>query len=230
MKKILASLLTVIIVGALATTATKAYFSDSHTIPENSFAAGSLDLVLGETSSLPFLVTDVVPGDNGTGTVTLTNSEGSIPGVLSIKWDKTIDDENDMLEPETKQYPRPDGTPGLTTGDYAGNGGELDLFLQFAPFVDVNKNGVFDSGDIQLAYNGQSAFYPNYRGGALYFSGLNSYLSAWNNVMTLNSGESVNIVIPWQFPTESTDGNYSQNISMTDSLGFDMKFTLTQAP
>ncbi len=217
----------VLLVGSLTAGATQAYFSDSETIVGNTFAAESLDLVLGETRTLPFVVSDVVPGDQGTGTVTLTNN-GVTPGTLYINWTKTIDNENDMIQPETEQYPRPDGSPGHTTGDYNGNGGELDFFLQFAPFVDVNKDGVFNTGDIQLAYNGQSAFHPNYRGGSLYYSGLNSYLSAWNNIMTLNGGNSVNIVIPWQFPTESTDANYSQNIAMTDSLGFDIQFALNQ--
>ena len=228
MKRIMLSLMSIATVVLLATSATGAWFSDQEEIKGNSFTAGKLDLVLGENSTLPFLVSNVVPNDKGNGTVMLTNVAGSIPGKLSIKLTKTIDEENDMIEPETASYPRPDGTSGGTTGDYAGNGGELDLFLQFAPFVDVNKDGTFNTGDIQLAYNGQSTLYPGYRSGDLYYSGLNSYLAAWNNIMTLNGGESVNIVVPWQFPTESTDPNYSQNIAMTDSLGFDMTFTLDQ--
>lgn len=226
MLRIVKSFLTIAIVAAIAVGATGAYFSDTETIPGNSFVAGSLDLGLGPTT-LPFIVTNAAPGDSNSGVVTLTNN-GSLPGKLSMNWTKTIDEENDMIEPETARYPRPDGSPGLTTGDYAGNGGELDMFLQFAPFVDVNQDGTFNSGDIQLAYSGQSRLYPGYRSGALYFSGINSYLIAWANIMTLNAGDSVNIVIPWQFPTESTDANYSQNMAMTDSLGFDMGFSLDQ--
>ena len=231
MKKILLSLAMIAIVSTIAVGATKAYYSDLETIPGNTFAAGELDLELGQTSTLPFTVSNVVPGQDGMGTVTLTSTAGSIPGSLFITWSKTSDDENDLIEPETQSYLRPAGCgAGMTTADYVGNGGELDMFLQFAPFVDVNKDGTFNAGDIQLAYNGQSTAYPGYRSGALYYSGLNSYLTTWNNVMTLNGNDSVNIVIPWQFPTESTDCNYSQNMSMTDGLGFDINFTLNQIP
>lgn len=230
MKRIIISLAIIAVVGAIGLGATRAYFSDTETSTGNTFTAAKLNLELGQTSTLPFTVSGVVPSDNGTGTITLTNVDGSIPGRLSINWTKTIDVENDLIEPETQSYPRPAGctSPGGTTADYDGNGGELDIFLQFAPFVDVNKDGTFNTGDIQLAYNGQSALHPNYRGGDLYYSGLDSYLTTWNNIMTLNGGDSVNIVIPWQFPTESTDCNYSQNMSMTDGLEFDMEFRLDQ--
>jgi len=232
MRKILLSILTIGLVSSLTIGATQAYFSDTETIPNNTFAAGDLDLELGGQATLPFSVSNVVPGDNGKGTVTLTNVSGSIPGSLSMNLANILDNENDLIEPEMQSYPRPAGctSPGGTTGDYANNGGELDFFLEFAPFVDVNKNGTFDAGDIQLAYNGQSTTYPGYRSGALYYSGLNSYLLTWNNVMTLTSGQSIDIVIPWQFPTESQDCNYSQNMAMTDSLGFDVVFTLNQIP
>lgn len=220
--------LSLVIIGTVGAVGTGAWFSDTETSNGNVFTAGSLDLVTDSQGSVPFVISDVVPSDNGTGTITVTNVEGSIPGVLSMHWTKTIDDENDMIEPETARYPRPDGSPGLTTGDYNGNGGELDFFLQFAPFVDVNKDGVFNSGDIQLAYNGQHKTFPGYRGGDLYYSGLNSYTTAWSNFIELNGGASVNIVIPWRFPEESTDANYSQNMAMTDSLGFDIELTLNQ--
>jgi predicted ribosomally synthesized peptide with SipW-like signal peptide len=229
MRKILLSLLTIGLVVSATAGATRAAFSDTETVVGNTFTAGSLDLELGEKATLPFTFSNVAPSDNGNGKVTLTNV-GSLPGTLSINWIKTIDEENDMLEPETRQYPRPLGGSGLTTGDYLGNGGELDFFLQFAPFIDVDKDGNFDAGDIQLAYHGQSTSYPGYRSGALYYSGLNSYLSSWNGAITLNSGESVDLVIPWQFPSETTDNNYHQNISMTDSLGFDVVFELEQTP
>lgn len=235
MKKIILSFAVIAIVGTIAVGATRAYFTSTQTSAGNTFAAGKLDLQLGDSETLPFAVSNVVPGQNATGTVTLTNTAGNIPGKLSIRWTKTADAENDMIAPEIKSYSRPTGctSPGGTTADYDGNGGELDIFMQFAPFVDVNKDGIFNTGDYQLAYNGQSTLYPGYRSGDLYYSGLNSYAAnadgnVWNDIMTLNGGESVNIVIPWQFPTESTDCNYSQNMAMTDGLGFDSEFTLTQ--
>lgn len=233
MKRILLSLIIIVLASSTAVGATRAYFSDTEDINNNLFTAAKLDLELGAPLTLPFAVSDVVPGLNGNGTVRLTNVSGSIPGRLSITWTKTVDNENDLIEPETQSYPRPAGcSAGTTTGDYAGNGGELDFFLQLAPFIDVNKDGTFNTGDYQLAYNGQSTSYPGYRSGALYYSGLNSYSTPWSSISmpTLNGGDSVDIVIPWQVPTESTDCNYSQNMSMTDSLGFDIEFSLNQIP
>ena len=226
-KAFLAILIVLVMVFTVGSIGVGASYVDSGKITGNSFEAGSLVLQVGESESLPFALSNIKPGDNGVGVVTLTNT-GSIAGKLSMDWTKTIDDENGILAPEAKQYPRPLGGPGLTTGDYEGNGGELDIFLQFAPYVDLNSNRVFDSGDIQLAYNGQFTAYPGYRSGNLYWSGLNSYGARWTDIKILAAGASVDIVIPWRFPTETTDNNYHQNMSMTDSLGFDAEFVLAQ--
>jgi predicted ribosomally synthesized peptide with SipW-like signal peptide len=220
MKKIFLSLVMIVMASAAAIGATKAYFSDTEQVLGNSFTAGKLDLELGQDATLPFSVSDVVPGQSGVGKVTLTNTTGSIPGKLNINLLNIIDDENGLTEPELH--------PGYGQPDYEGNGGELDMFLQFASYIDVNRNGTFDTGDIQLTYNGQQAAYPGFWGGDFHYSGLYSMLPGWNNVMTLNGGQSVDLVIMWQFPTESQDANYSQNIAMTDILGFDASFVLNQ--
>ena len=166
-----------------------------------------LDPELGQTS-LPFNVTNVVPGQTGQGKVTLTNVAGSIDGKLDVSLTNVIDNENDMIEPETQSVMGIGGH--MTTGDYAGNGGELDFFLQFAAFIDVNRDGIFNTGDIQLAYGGQKSAYPGFWGGDFHYSGLYGMLPGWNDVTTLSGGQSVDLVVMWQVPTESTDANYSK--------------------
>jgi len=223
MKRILLSLLTIITVGTLATVATtQALFSDTETSEGNTFAAGKLDLELGEGTPLPFSLADLAPGDSGTGKVTLTNVAGSLDGDLDVKISNFIQYENGIIEPELN--------PGYGTADYENgpNAGELNFFLQIATYIDVNQNGVFDAGDIQLTYNGQQAVYPGFWGGTFNYHPISSNLVGWNDIMTMTDGQSVDLVVMWQFPTVSTDPNYSQNISMTDGLSFDVLTSLEQ--
>ncbi len=228
MKTRLLILVSVVAIGVMAigVLGSGAWFSDQEISPGNSFTAGKLDLVLGAGAPLPFNVVNVVPGQSGVGKVTLTNAAGSIDGMLNINLANVVESENDMIEPETESVIGIDGHP--TTGDYDGNGGELKFFLQYGVYVDVNKNGIFDTGDIQLAYDGQKSAYPGFWEGDFHYSGINGMVPGWNNVMTLTGGQSVDLVIMWQFPTESTDGNYSQNIAMTDGESFDAVFLLNQ--
>lgn len=221
MKKILLSIVGIAAMAAVGVGATTAYFSDTETSVGNVFAAGKLDLELGATNTLPFNIPNAVPGQSGTSIITLTNTVGSIPGKLNINLTNIVQDENDLTEPEIH--------PGYGTADYPGPG-ELGLFLEFAAFVDVNKNGIFDAGDIQITYNGQQRDYPGFwPSEGFHYHGINSMMSApWNNIITMNDSDSVNLVILWQFPTESHDSNYSQNIAMTDSMTFDVVASLTQ--
>lgn len=214
MNKILLSLVTISLVSLVAVGATKAYFSDTETSTGNSFTAGKLDLVLGAGNPIPFSVTNLVPGQSGTGTVTLTNTNGSIDGVLDVKIANLVQAENGLTDPEIK------------AGDYE-NGGDLHLFMQFAAFVDVNKNGIFDAGDIQLTYDGQKRAYPGFWSGDFHYAGISGMMNGgWNDIMTMTAGQSVDLVVMWQFPSNST--GYSDNLAMTDSLGFDVQTSLEQ--
>ncbi len=224
MKKILLSLSIIGAVSAIAIGATTAYFSDTETSAGNTFAAGKLDLELGASSTLPFNISDVKPGDSGKGIVTLTNIGGGISGQLNVSLTDFVQYENTLTEPELN--------PPFGTHDYENgpNAGELNFFLGFAAFVDVNKDGVFNAGDIQLTYDGQQRAYPGFWDKDFHYHPLSSMLQSWNNIMTLNGGESVDLIIMWQFPGEESvpHGNYSQNIAMTDSLGFGVLTSLTQ--
>lgn len=217
MKRILLSLVVLVLAGSVAVGATRAYFSDTEAINNNTFAAGKLDLELGQTTTLPFDVPNVVPGQSGEGKVRLTNVAGSIPGKLNVTLSNLVQLENDVTEPEQ----------GLNGENDIGPG-ELDKFLKFTVFVDVNKDGTFNAGDIQLRYGG--LVQPNPPQDYLNASYINSMLASWNDIMTMTDGQSVDLIVRWQFPTASEDANYSQNIAMTDSLKFDLGFVLNQVP
>lgn len=222
MKRIIQSVAVIAVVSVLAIGATRAYFSDIETASGNTFAAGVLNLELGAGNPIPFSLSNLIPGQSGTGKVTLTNATGSIDGDLDIKIANFVQYENSLTEPELH--------PGYGTADYeAGpNAGELNFFLQIAMFVDVNKDGIFNSGDYQLAYDGQKSAYPGFWGGDFHYSSVSSMTPAWDDIMTLTADQSVDLVMMWKFPTESTDANYSQNIAMTDGLSFDVQTSLEQ--
>jgi predicted ribosomally synthesized peptide with SipW-like signal peptide len=220
MIKILKSLMVIVAVAAVATGATGAYFSDTETVAGNSFTSGSIDLQLGAGNPIPFNVTDVLPGATGAGKVTLTNAAGSVPADLDIDLADVIQSENGIIAPES------------AAGDYE-NGGDLWISYEMAGYVDVNQNGTFDSGDVQLTYNGQKAAYPGFWGGDFHYAGIgtdgSSNMSAgWNDIMTLNGGQSVDLVLMWKINPNWTYPNYNQNIIMTDTLGFSVKSSLEQ--
>lgn len=213
MKKIIFSLAVIAIVAVGAIGATRAYFSDTESSTENTFTAGKLDLELGTPVSIPFDVTDVVPGQSGTGKITLTNVAGSIDGKLNINLVNVLQPENGILEPEQ----------GLN-GEYTPDTGELGMFLNFVAFIDVDKNGSFNNGDIQLAYNGVLPYSQ-----INYFAGWKvNQITNWSDIMTMTPGQSVDLIINWEFPSQSQDSNYSQNIAMGDGLSFDIQTSLEQ--
>jgi hypothetical protein len=214
MKKIALSLMTIAAVAVMATSATGAWLFDKEEVKGNTFASGSIDLVLGAGNPMPFGVSNLKPGDFGNGKVTLTNA-GSLDGVLDIKLANMVQAENGLNDAEIK------------AGDYA-NGGDLYLSFGIVGFVDANKDGTFNAGDIQLAYNGQKAAYPGFWGGDFHFAGVDTNLTGWNDVMTLAPTGSVDVVLMWQVPTEWTYPAYNQNIIQTDSLGFDIQTSLEQ--
>jgi hypothetical protein len=214
MKKILSSIFTIFALTAIVAGGTQAVFVDTESVTGNTFAAGALDLELGGQESVPFDLSDLVPGQSGTGKFTLTNATGSIDGVLDVKLANLVESENGLVEPE------------LAAGDYE-NGGDLGLeSLRIAVFVDVNQDGTWNSGDIKLAYNGQVIPYSqqNY----LSYATPRNTVAGWNNIMTMAADASVDVVINWEVLSTWNYPNYNQNIIMTDSLGFDIQTSLEQ--
>jgi predicted ribosomally synthesized peptide with SipW-like signal peptide len=216
MNKILLSLAVIGIVGGTAVGLTTAYFSDTETSTGNTFTAGKLDLELGAGNPIPFNVANVYPGQTGTGKVTLTNTTGSLDGDLDIKIANFIQSEGGSLtEPE------------ISAGDYD-NGGDLYLSFNIVGYLDVDRDGVFDEGDIQLAYDGQKRAYLGFWGGDFHYASVPSNLTGWDDVITLTAGQSVDLILMWQVPTEWTYPAYNQNIIQTDTLGFDILTSLEQ--
>lgn len=154
MNKILISLLTVGVVSAAAVYGTQAFFSDTETSTGNTFTAGSIDLSLGSTfssnnnangvgGSNPLLAdnngralynfTDLKPGDFGRATFDLQVTSNEAYLCAKATNDSML--ENTIVDPEAE------------AGDVTDPDGELQNYLQFAIFHDVNGNGLYDGGE-----------------------------------------------------------------------------------
>lgn len=203
-------LLAAILVMVYGVIGSGAWFSDLEGVENNSFQAGWLDLELGASASLPFSVVDIKPGDTGVGQVTLSSKAGGLDGLLSAKIANYAQDENGCIEPE------------ISAGDPC-DAGDLGLALQMAMFLDVNQNGIYDAGDVELEYSGNTNTTPG-----LQFANLNQWNGdQWIDVLPMASGDTVDLVIQWRFPHNS----YAKPdaIFMTDKLSFDVVLELKQA-
>ena len=138
MKKILISLMAIALVIGLVGAGTMAYFNDTETSEDNTFAAGTLDIGLSPTT---IDWTNKKPGDTGTNTQTITNN-GTLP-VSEIT-----------------------ATTSVTESDGAGDGVMLDDYIVMntatltiaggspinllALMTDTNSGGIGGTGAIEL--------------------------------------------------------------------------------
>lgn len=207
MNKILVSLLMIGVVMGIAGAGTWAYFSDTEQVNNNQFTAGTLDLVVTDSqtgSQLPFVVTNVKPGDLGSEAREVQNV-GTLPGDLYVKIKNVVNTEE--INPESE-------TDITEPGDLGAN-------LEVALWLDVGRNGIFDNGDIGLRADG-----TNYNPSTvLQYAPLNSYPSAFKLLRApMPSGvPGDDIIINWNVP--SIVGNDIQG----DKVTFDIELVLNQA-
>ncbi|GEL78411.1 TasA family protein [Tenuibacillus multivorans] len=125
---------------------------------QNTFAAGTLDLVIGEESTIDFELENLKPGDHWTETLVLENN-GSLD-INQILTDIEVSgwDDEDALNLNEKLY------------DGAGNNSDSDFFSQFNVEVkDAEGNSVYNdtldnfqgfSGDITGTGDDEAALNP----------------------------------------------------------------------
>ena len=211
MKKILMSLMTIALVIGLVGAGTVAYFSDTETSEDNTFTAGTLDLTAVGGSPMPFAVANMKPGDSGSGTVTLTNAGTIGAAELDIAVSTIVNDDVDTAEPENDQ--------GTNTGN-----GDLGGQLLMVLWLNVNQNGVFDAGDVELLNDGTVSAYDATNNPTLTYVAADTYSGdSWNEVLAeMAQGAVDDFVISYNLPV-TTD-----NSIMTDKITFDVTFTLEQ--
>ena len=138
MRRILISLMSIALVGALIGGGIYAYFSDTETSTGNTFIAGTLDLNLdgGNINVVKFNVTDVKPGDNGGGTWTVANV-GDMDGYLDLESISVSEAIGTTTDPELADEGGPDTA-------------QLGNYLMVHMFIDTNNNGSWDGGETDI--------------------------------------------------------------------------------
>lgn len=155
-KKLVISIAAIAIVAIAAIGGTIAYFSDKEISLGNQFAAGSIDLKVGDsaivingpvgtttgwnptdlTNQKFFDISDLKPGDNGHDTLKI--KVGSNPAWVCAEISNVDSIENDLINPEAK------------AGDTTTDKGEIDQQLYIKFFADAGCDGTQDAGDVTL--------------------------------------------------------------------------------
>jgi len=222
MKKVIGLTLAAILIAGIAGGGTWAFFSDSETSQNNTLTAGTLDLRVGATDPCTESInlgTQIKPGDNDNAADWTITNLGNISGTLKVEIGSITNYENTWLEPEQATG---DTTSGATQG-------ELGSCIEVAFWLDVNRSGGWDTGDMYLRSDGAVI---NWVSGSSLPAGayddLNNYSGIdWEStdgMPTLSGAGDLDFVIEYSFP-----GGANDNRAQSDSTVFDIIFTLEQA-
>ena len=217
----LISILLILGVLSVASLGTFAYFNDVETSGGNVFMAGTLDLEVSSSSSLPITFTNMAPGDGMGGAEHglikynfYVKNVGTLNGTLTITVKNVKNYENGRNEPELA-VDTTGGVPGL------GNG-ELGQYL----IMQINWPG---NPGFRYVHGGGVAHSANC-GITGVMSGARHTINCWENVAIQSSGFVLEPgktyaagVLEFMLPT--TVGNVIQS----DSVVFDIEFRLDQA-
>jgi predicted ribosomally synthesized peptide with SipW-like signal peptide len=200
MKKILTSLVMILMVAAVATGATVAQFSDTETSYSNTFTAGTLDLKVDDQDD-PLVVhitrtnlKPYPPWSHSYGGQWALKNAGSVPGTFSMEIRNIKNYENTCNEPEVG-----DTTCGVGT-DQGELGGQM--------FAKWSRN--------VAPWGGWGSI-------------MNPLNSAEGVVVTgdvLNPGD----VAPAVYLDLEWDDSPTNNLAQSDSVEFDIVFKLVQTP
>lgn len=196
MRKILTSLVMIVVVSATAVGATQAYFSDTETSNGNTFTAGSLDLTVDgvNTNVVKFNLANLQPGNQPTGTWTLANV-GSVNGYLDLEGITIVSSENTMIEPEVE------------AGDTTAGVGELQDVLNLRLYIDKDKDGYWSTGDVMI-YNGPAgSIAGNYDQNELIAAGSNIKINGvfdWWSTLNDNKAMTDSFVLNMSFELGQT--------------------------
>jgi len=187
MKKILGLSVAALMVMGLVGGGTWAYFSDTETVSDNMFAAGTLDLGLSTTAGQnptqsitgTFDASNWAPGDTKTATI-YVNNEGTI-AMSSVNLTWTISDVTD-------------GTPATVD---AGPGGDTDNFTKMVKLTTVTWNGTSVANLVNQTLDSIS------------LSDLNENLGA------LPANTEVPFVLTFTFDSAATNGCQGDSVNMT---------------
>jgi predicted ribosomally synthesized peptide with SipW-like signal peptide len=213
MNKIMISLMTIALVGILIGGGVYAYFSDVETSTDNTFTAGTLNLEVGvnDPTTANITVSNLKPTDTGNAANWLTVNSGSISGNLTIAISAITNDENTLTEPE------------IDAGDNTPAAGELGTYLKVAVWLDMDKDGNWNAGDILLNSNGTTT--TNSGADPLTYDYLDQYDSeTYTEVVdAMAPADDFDFMVDYDFPSDAND-----NRAQSDISSFTITFTLNQ--
>lgn len=209
-KKILVSLSMIAAIAAIVVGGTIAYFSDTETSTGNTFTAGNLDLTTVSTG-MPFALTNLKPGDTGSGKVALTNAGTIGAAELEITMSAITNTTESTAEAENDQS--------------TDTGGDLGDQLLMVLWLDVDQSGGFNAGDIEILNTGLVSAYNAVDNPTLTYVAADTYAGDnWDVVLAAMAQNAVDdFVISWDIPTGA------DNRIMTDKMVFTVTFLLEQA-
>jgi spore coat-associated protein N len=220
-KKILFSIMTIALVGALVGGGIYAYFNDVESSTGNTFTAGTLNLKVGDAdpTTVSISVADLKPTDTGNAASWLTKNIGSISSTLDVAIGSITNNENTLTEPES--------AAGDTTG--GATEGELGSLLKVAIWLDVDESDTWNSGDIAL--ESDSTTLTNGGSDTLPYDYLDNYGGdSYSSVITMTGDDSgaggtdeFQFTVDYDFPSDTNDDR-----AQSDSAVFDVTLTLNQ--
>lgn len=186
------SLLTVGLVIAVAGSGVFAVVFDVEESSQNTVRGGSVDLKLdGGDGATTFIVRDGGPGEEGQGTTRLSNV-GANDGTLHIA----------VKEGDVRN------APGVTyESEPTPDRGEMGQVAEMAIFVDVNRNGAFDAGDVGLSavpILNDPGECVQYSPSDPMYEKVDDYEACdWSDVATM--GPDLDFVVLWRIPDDCGD-------------------------
>lgn len=202
-RKLVISGLALIAAVATVSGATYALFTSTVSTPDQSVAAGTINLEFANVGlsnsvvGIPFNVTNAKPGDTGTTKYLTVKNTGSLPATVAVKIKKISDNDNDCNATEQ--------LVDITCGD---GQGELDENLNL--FV----NGWVGVGDVLESLEvGQSALVRDMEG------------TQYDSTFVLDAGAtSSQRSVGWSIPASVG------NVIQSDSVSFQIVLEATQIP
>lgn len=226
MRRILISLMTIALVGALIGGGVYAYFSDVETSTGNVFTAGTLNLNLTDASddgteseTATWVFSDIAPGDTGGGGagagLTVSNT-GSLNGYLDLSSITVANAENyDATTDEAEAADDAD------TSDATG-GGELGANLLVQIWLDDDNDGVVDvDGSNNLL---EESIYPAVAIGAPnpgVTGVLDSIAATYDLDELLNAGNSTYIALLYDLPSATNNAVQGDSATLTFTVELD---------
>lgn len=194
-----------------------AYFSDQQTASNNVFTAGTLALQVGSSVVCTdnISASNLAPGQMASVAGWAVQNTGNVNGNLSIGIPSITNNENGVNGPEIAAGESPTNTVG-----------DLGANLVVACWIDVNGNGVCDSGDYYLPSAGGNAVTVGSTGiPAAANATLNSFVGkTWSNVSTFKGNGNIGTFrMTYSLPAATS------NVVQGDSCTFPIVFMLNQS-